>query len=143
MVEQQSDQRNRALAAISNAVVRIHKQFYGRGPRKARAHLSEGVLTVVLEGGLTRGEQTLCEHGHGDVVANTRLAIQKLIEPELRAAIEGKLQRAPRSLMCALDPHQGLEAIVCVLQPSDLDTLDDLPGEGDSRHGSLEIVGAA
>src|SRR5256885_7702167 len=59
-----ASERGRMLADLSNAIVRIHKQFYGKGPTKARAHLMHDVLVVVLDGGYTRGEQTLLERGH-------------------------------------------------------------------------------
>jgi uncharacterized protein YbcI len=108
-------ERGLALAAISNAVVRIHKRFYGRGPIGAHSHLSGNVLTVLLESGLTRSERTLCAHGQAEIVLRMRLVLQSSIEPELRAAIESELRRPVRSLMCALDPQNELEAVVCVL----------------------------
>jgi len=58
------DERGQVLLDLSNAVVRIHKQYYGKGPTKARSHLTHDLLTVILEGGYTRSEQTLLEHGH-------------------------------------------------------------------------------
>jgi uncharacterized protein YbcI len=113
--------RGLMLAAIANGVVRIHKQFYGKGPTKARAHLSESVLVVVLERGLMRSEQTLCERGKAEAVVHARLAMHGLIEPELRAMIESELRRPVRSLMYALDPHNRLEVVVCILAPDGAD----------------------
>jgi uncharacterized protein YbcI len=111
-------ERGLMLAAISNAVVRIHKQFYGKGPTKARAHLSESALVVVLESGLMRSERTLCERGQADTVVRARLTMQRSIEPELRAVIEGQLRRPVRSLMNALDPQNELEVVICILAPT-------------------------
>src|SRR3954447_323880 len=79
------------LVDLSNAVVGIHKQFYGKGPTKARSHLSHDLLTVVLEGGYTRSEQTLHTRGYDEQVLQGRLAMQASVENELRAAIEGIL----------------------------------------------------
>src|SRR5689334_17451138 len=92
------------LVDLSNAVVRVHKQFYGKGPTKARAHLSHDLLTVVLEGGYTRGEKTLHERGYDEQIVQTRLAMQASVEDELRTAIEEILQRRVRSFMSANDP---------------------------------------
>lgn len=117
-------ERGLMLAAISNAVVRIHKQFYGKGPTKARSHFSESVLVVVLERGLMRSEQTLCERGQTEAVVHARLAMQRSIEPEMRAAIETELRRPVRSLMNAVDPHNELEVVLCVLAPDDAEMLD-------------------
>jgi uncharacterized protein YbcI len=112
-----TDERGLLLAEISNAVVRIHKRAYGKGPIKARAHLTRDLLTVVLEGGFTRAEQTLHRHGHSQQVIDSRLAIERAIENELRAAVETILYRAIRSSLSAPDPTNELQVEVFVLQP--------------------------
>jgi uncharacterized protein YbcI len=103
------------LLGISNAVVRVHKQYYGKGPTKARSHLSHDLLTVVLEGGLTRSEQTLLEHGHSAEVVQSRAAMQQSVEQELREAVEGVLGRRVRSFMSANDPRADLQVEIFVL----------------------------
>ncbi len=118
------DERGQLLADVSNAIVRIHKRFYGKGPVKARAHLSQDLLTVILEGGFTRGEQTLHDHGHADEVVRSRLAMQSSIENEFRAAIESILYRSVRSFMSANDPSNDLQAEIFVLHPRGSETLD-------------------
>jgi uncharacterized protein YbcI len=115
------------LADVSNAIVRIHKRFYGKGPVKARAHLSQDLLTVVLEGGFTRGEQTLHDHGHAQEVIRSRLAMQESIENEFRAAVESILYRSVRSFMSANDPSHDLQAEIFVLHPRGSETLADEP----------------
>jgi uncharacterized protein YbcI len=119
------------LADVSNAVVRIHKRFYGKGPVKARAHLSQDLLTVVLEGGFTRGEQTLHDHGHSQEVIRSRLAMQESIESEFRAAVETILYRSVRSFMSANDPSNDLQAEIFVLHPRGSETLADRSSSAD------------
>jgi uncharacterized protein YbcI len=111
--------RGQVLLDLSNAVVRIHKQFYGKGPTKARSHLSHDLLTVVLEGGFTRSEITLHERGHDREVVASRLAMQSSVEGELRSAVESILHRPVRSFMSANDPSNGLQAEIFVLHPED------------------------
>ncbi len=106
----------RALVEISNACVRLHKRFYGKGPVRARADLWGDVLTVVLEGGFTRAEQTLQERGHAQEVVDARLAMQSSIEGEIRAAVETILARPVRSYMSATDPGERLQVEVFLLQ---------------------------
>jgi uncharacterized protein YbcI len=122
-------ERGQVLADVSNAVVRIHKRFYGKGPVKARAHLSQDLLTVILEGGFTRGEQTLQDHGHAQEVVRSRLAMQQSIESEFRTAIETILYRSVRSFMSANDPSNDLQAEIFVLHPRGAETLDGAGGE--------------
>jgi|SRR4051794_10679657 uncharacterized protein YbcI len=111
------DDRGQVLLDLSNAIVRIHKQFYGKGPTKARSHLSHNLLTVILEGGFTRSEQTLLEHGHVAEVTLGRAALQDSVESELRGAVESVLKRRVRSFMSANDPDCGLQAEIFVLEP--------------------------
>jgi len=118
------NERGQVLADVSNAIVRIHKQFYGKGPVKARAHLSQDLLTVILEGGFTRGEQTLQDHGHAQEVVRSRLAMQQSIESEFRIAVESILYRSVRSFMSANDPSNDLQAEVFVLEPRGSETVE-------------------
>lgn len=113
------------LADISNAIVRIHKREFGKGPVKARAHLSQDLLVVVLEGGFTRGEQTLQESGHEQELLSARRAMQYSIEDEFRAAIESLLYRSVRSLMTANDPSNDLQAEIFVLEATGSEVLED------------------
>jgi uncharacterized protein YbcI len=110
------EEHGQVLLELSNAVVRIHKQFYGKGPTKARSHLMHDLLTVVLEGGYTRVEETLLAHGHDAEVAASRAAMQDSVELELRAAVEAILGRRVRSIMSGNDPANGLQVEVFVLE---------------------------
>ena len=130
-------ERGQVLADVSNAVVRIHKRFYGKGPVKARAHLSQDLLTVILEGGFTRGEQTLQDHGHAQEVVRSRLAMQQSIESEFRTAIETILYRSVRSFMSANDPSNDLQAEIFVLHPRGSESLDGDGAGVASADGSL------
>jgi uncharacterized protein YbcI len=75
-------------AAISRAVVRIHSEYYGRGPTRARTALGNGVITVVLEGLFTPAERTLVAAGRFELVRATRIAFQDDVEPLLRHGVE-------------------------------------------------------
>jgi uncharacterized protein YbcI len=133
--------RGQMLADISNAIVRIHKQFYGKGPVRARAHLSEDLLTVVLEGGFTRSEQTLHDNGHEREIMSSRLAMQHSVESEFRTAVETIMYRSVRSFMSANDPSNDLQAEIFVLRPrgseevpdEDMPALPNAPYEPDGN----------
>ena len=58
---------------ISTAMVRIKRQFYGRGPTKAKTYLNDDYVFCVMEGGLTTNEETLLEAGEEDLVRSYRL----------------------------------------------------------------------
>jgi uncharacterized protein YbcI len=63
--------------ALANAIVSLLKQYYGKGPTGAKAWVLDEYVFVVLEGGLTRNEETLLADGKEDVVRSYRLAFQE------------------------------------------------------------------
>lgn len=74
--------------ALSNAMVGLKKQYYGKGPSRARAYLMDEYVFVVMEGGLTRNEETLIASGKHDLVRSYRLAFQEVVGPTITAAVE-------------------------------------------------------
>jgi uncharacterized protein YbcI len=137
-----ASERARPLLDLSNAIVHIHKEFYGKGPTKARSHLSRDLLTVILEGGFTRAEQNLHDGGHDAEVARSRSAMQSVVEEELRAAVERILGREVRSIMSANDPQEGVSAEIFVLWPADATARNDgLAGRAElARERHREIL---
>jgi uncharacterized protein YbcI len=111
------EERGRTLLDLSNAVVRVHKEFYGKGPTKARAHLTHDLVTVVLEGGFTRSEETLLAHGHDSEVLQARAAMQESVQAQLTSEVERITGRRVRSFMSANDPVGGVTAEIFVLEP--------------------------
>jgi uncharacterized protein YbcI len=75
-------------AALANAMVGIKKEHYGRGPTGAKAWMLDDYVFVVLEGGLTRNEETLLEHGREDLVRGYRLAFQEAMTEVATGAVE-------------------------------------------------------
>jgi len=75
-------------SALANAMVGIKKRYYGRGPEAARAYVEDDYIFVVLEGGLTRNEETLLEAGKEELVRSYRLAFQTAIADVATGAVE-------------------------------------------------------
>jgi uncharacterized protein YbcI len=106
-------------AAISNAVVRLLRDYTGRGPTRARAHIDEDLITVVLEDTLTKGERSLVSDGKGDLVLSTRHAYQLTMRRDLVAAVEQLSGREVRAFLSDnhVEPDVAVEAFV--LKPLD------------------------
>ena len=64
------------------------KEYYGRGPTGAKAWMLDDYLVVVLEGGLTRSEETLLAAGKEDVVRAYRLSLQETMRATMVAVVE-------------------------------------------------------
>ena len=64
---------------ISDGLVALLKEFYGRGPEQAKTYVHSDLVVCVLRGGFTPVEQTLLEGGHGDDVIRQRMAFQQVM----------------------------------------------------------------
>ena len=84
----QSARPQSVRAEVSNAMVGLKKDFYGKGPTKAKTFLNDNYVFCVMEGGLTRNEQTLIERGHEDLVRTYRLRFQEAMEGPTVEAIQ-------------------------------------------------------
>jgi len=103
-------------SAISNAVVRLLAEYTGRGPTKARTHISDDLIAVVLQGTLTKGELSLVRDGKTDLVMQSRKAYQDTMKEDLVAAVEEITGRTVLAFLSDnhLDPDIAVESFVLV-----------------------------
>ena len=86
-VERPTDRQ--VTEAISEQLLGIHRDSYGRAAEHAVSHLIDDTLIVLLDGlELLPNEEFLVRNGAGDAVAEMRTKYQKAIEPTFRAAVE-------------------------------------------------------
>jgi uncharacterized protein YbcI len=111
--------RGSARSAIANAIVRLHAEHYGRGPTRARAHVAEDHVLVVLEDVFNTGERTLVAAGRGDEVRRARDAFNEVLRERFVAAVESATGRRVRAFMCqtSVEPEMAVE--VFILEPDD------------------------
>jgi uncharacterized protein YbcI len=114
--ERRQETARTILLELSNAVVGLHKQFYGRGPTKARSTLSRDLLVVVLEGGFSQAEQTLAESGRHTTVEDSRHAMQEVIKDQWIEAVERLLDRKVRSFISGTDAINQIQVETFVLE---------------------------
>jgi uncharacterized protein YbcI len=76
------------LADISNAMVGLKKGFYGKGPTKAKTYINDNYVFCVMQGGLTKNEETLLAAGQHDLVRQYRLKFQEAMAAPTTEAIE-------------------------------------------------------
>ena len=75
-------------AELANAMVGLKKEFYGKGPVASKAYINDNYVFVVLEGGLTRNEETLLESGKEGLVRSYRLEFQESMTATTTEAVE-------------------------------------------------------
>ena len=129
-------------ATISNHVVRTMSEYTGRGPTKARTYLSDGVVTVVLQDTLTKGERSLVGDGLDELVLTTRKAFQGTMRHDLIGGIETILGRKVVAFMSDnhIDPDVAVE--VFLLAPAEAGPQGD-GARGVAKTPSEAIAGAS
>jgi len=101
-------------AAISNGVVRLMREYTGRGPTKARTYMKDDLVSVVLEDSLTKGEQSLVHDGEKKLVLQARKAYQRTMQDDLVSLVETLTGRKVVAFLSDnhLEPDIAIESFV-------------------------------
>lgn len=111
--------RGRTIAAISNAVVRVHARAYGKGPTRANTHLRDGQYVLcLLRDPFTRGEKTLIAAGRADAVHEHRRAFHQTVEATLREAVENLTGSSVVGFVPGVSVESDLVTQLFILRPS-------------------------
>jgi uncharacterized protein YbcI len=82
------------LAEITNGIVQLFSEYYGRGPTRAKSYLLDNTFVVTaLRDTMTTVERTLVENGHSDEVRSVRLKFQEAMAPSFTGVVEKALGR--------------------------------------------------
>jgi len=104
---------------ISNAMVRLYKEQFGRGPTKTRTHWAgPDIITVVLEDTLTPAERNLVRLGEHQRLRDLRLFFQYASVKEFCEPIEQITGRRVRAFFSSIDTVvDGMALETFVLYP--------------------------
>ena len=98
-----------ALQAVSNAMVRLHKDQFGRGPTPARAEFAgPDTLICVLEEALLPAELKMVEIGDEQRVRESRVAFQVATAADFIAAVEQIVYRKVVGFASGVDPDSNM-----------------------------------
>src|SRR5918912_4472686 len=92
-------------SAISQAIVRIHAEHYGKGATQAKTYVWDNLVVTVLRDVLTVAERTLVDVGRVDTVRDVRTTFQFSLERNFRDAVERLTGRRVKSFMSQIDPE--------------------------------------
>src|ERR1700749_4518565 len=87
-VESLHGTRGEGLTAVSDGMVALLKEYYGRGPTQAKPSYHDDLAVCVLRGGFTRVEQTRLDGGRGHAVIAQRMEFQEVMRERFVAVIE-------------------------------------------------------
>jgi len=108
---------------VSNEMVRLYKEQFGRGPTKARTNWAgPDVLVAVLEDTLTPAERNLVRLGEHQRLRDLRMFFQYASVPEFCEPIERLTGRKVRAFHSSIDTMaDGMAIEVFVLYPEGYD----------------------
>jgi uncharacterized protein YbcI len=107
------------LSAVSNALVALHKEQFGRGPTRARSHFAgpDG-LVCTLEDALLPAELKMAAMGEAQRVRESRMAFQVATAAEFIAAVERLTGRTVTAFGSATDVERNTVFENYVFEPA-------------------------
>jgi uncharacterized protein YbcI len=122
--------RGSMLAEISNEMVGLYKDLFGRGPTRARTNWAgPDTLVCTLENSLTPAEKWMVELGEKQRLRDVRLFFQHATEARFREVIERLSGRQVRGFISGMDVDQDIAAETFYLVPED-DAANQESGRG-------------
>ena len=104
--------------ALSNEMVRLYKELFGRGPTKARTHFAGPDLIVcTLENTLNPAERSMAAMGEHQRLRDLRLFFQHAREEDFRNAVETITGRKVRGFVSGMDTHEDIAGELFYLEP--------------------------
>ena len=112
--------RGDTVTAISDGLVKLLKEYYGKGPTQAKTYYEDDLVVCLLRGGFTAVEQTLLDGGRGGAVIEQRMAFQDVMRQRFEAVVEQATGRRVIGFMSGNQQHPDMICEVFVLAPSSL-----------------------
>ena len=115
------------LTAISNGMVALLKEYYGRGPTRTKSYYEDDLVVCLLRGGFSRVEETLLEGGRGTAVIQQRMEFQEVMRERFVSVIEEATGRLVIGFMSGNQQSPDIMCEVFILAPTDLVDDDEIP----------------
>jgi uncharacterized protein YbcI len=109
-------------ATISNEIVRLQAEYYGKGPTKAKTYIVEDLVVVVLEESFTRAEKTLAQRGEREAIEHIRRRFQQQMVDEFTSVVEQATGRKVRVFLSEtnIDEDVSVETFLLADERTDM-----------------------
>jgi uncharacterized protein YbcI len=105
------------MLALSNAMTRLYKDLFGRGPTKVRAaYAGPDTVVVTLENTMTQAERNMVRLGDHQRLRDVRLFFQHSSEEQLKRPVEEILGRRVRAFISGIDAEKDVAVEVYILE---------------------------
>jgi uncharacterized protein YbcI len=112
------ERRGLLMVEISNAMVHLYKELFGRGPTKVRtSYAGPDLLVTTLENSLTRIERTMAAAGEQERLRDLRMHFQYLHEDDFVGAVEQTTGRKVRAFVSGMDIERDVASELFYLEP--------------------------
>jgi uncharacterized protein YbcI len=120
---EQERERMSILLEVSNAMVRIYKEQFGRGPTKCRTNYAgPNALISTLEDTLTPAERNLVQMGEHQRLRDTRMFFQYATVKEFCEPVERLTGRKVKAFVSGIDTEaDGFSTELFALHPAGSD----------------------
>jgi uncharacterized protein YbcI len=106
------------MVEVSNAMVHLYKDLFGRGPTKARTNYAgPDLLVSTLENSLTRIERTMANAGEHERLRDLRMHFQYLGEADFVRVVEEITGRKVRAFVSGMDTRQDVASELFYFEP--------------------------
>jgi uncharacterized protein YbcI len=103
---------------LSNEMVRLYKELFGRGPTGARTDFAgPDCVVCTLEQSLTPAERAMVELGELQRLRDVRLFFQHARENDFREAVERITGRRVRAFVSGMDVSEDVASEIFYLEP--------------------------
>jgi uncharacterized protein YbcI len=129
MLEHNDKSIGEARAEIANGIVRLQTEYYGKGPTKAKTHITDDVVVVVLEETFTKAERTLVDRGEVEAIQQIRRRFQQAMADEFTSIVEQATGRVVRAFLSEtnLEADVSVEFFLLGEQRTDMLGFEDSP----------------
>jgi uncharacterized protein YbcI len=118
------------LTAISDGMVALLKEYYGRGPTRTKSYYEDDLVVCLLRGGFSRVEETLLDGGRGAAVIQQRVEFQEVMRERFANVVEQATGRRVIGFMSGNQQGPDIMCEVFILAPTDLVDDGELLGGG-------------
>jgi uncharacterized protein YbcI len=106
------------LQAVSNAMVALHKEQFGRGPTRVQSHFAGAdALLCVMDDALLPAEHKMVAMGEQQRVRESRMFFQVATAAQFIETVERITGRTIRAFASSTDPDQGVVMESFVFEP--------------------------
>jgi uncharacterized protein YbcI len=122
VTDSDSPQAQSLTLAVSNAMVRIYKEQFGRGPTRARTDFAgPNTLVCTLQESLTPAERSMVRLREYQRLRDVRMFFQHAIEDEFRTTVEQITGRKVWAFVSGMDVEQDVATEIFYLEPATQD----------------------